>query len=97
MKYGRQVLIVVGLLLVLGLLSGCATRNPLTGSAGPHGVAGIFTGFVHGLICPIAFVVSLFNHDVAMYEVHNSGWLYNLGFLLGAGAWGILRAPRRKV
>jgi hydrogenase/urease accessory protein HupE len=96
MKHGRLVLMVAVVLLVLGLLSGCATRNPLTGSAGPQGVAGLFTGLVHGLICPIAFVVSLFNHDVAMYEVHNSGGLYNFGFLLGAGAWGILRIPRRR-
>ena len=96
MRLGRSVLIAGGVVMSLALLAGCATNNPLTNSAGPHGVAGFFTGFVHGLICPIAFVVSLFNHSVAMYEVHNSGALYNFGFLLGAGAWGILRFSRRR-
>ena len=88
---------VAGCLLALGvMLSGCASPNPLTGTPGPQGTAGFFSGLWHGMICPIAFVVSLFNHDVAMYQVNNSGALYNLGFLLGAGAWGILRGSSRK-
>jgi hypothetical protein len=41
------------------------------------------------MICPVAFIVSLFNHRISIYEVHNSGAWYNAGFILGAGAWGI--------
>jgi hypothetical protein len=37
----------------------------------------------HGLICPIAFVVSLFTPAVRMYEVNNRGRLYDFGFLMG--------------
>ncbi len=74
------------------LLAGCAGPNPLVGSPGHGGVAGFWSGFGHGLICPIAFVISFFNDDVAIYEVHNSGHWYDAGFLIGAGAWGILRA-----
>jgi len=33
--------------------------------------------------CPIAFVVSLFQPGVRMYEAKNAGWKYDLGFLLG--------------
>ena len=60
-----------------------------------HGVAGFWTGLWHGMICPIAFFISLFNREVSMYEVHNNGNWYNFGFLIGAGAWGILRPSRR--
>jgi len=75
---------------------GCAAGpNPLIVTVRQHGVAGFWTGLWHGMICPIAFVVSLFNHGVSMYEVHNNGNWYNAGFLLGAGAWGILRGSSR--
>ena len=73
------------------LIAGCAGPNPLVGTAGRSGVAGFWSGLWHGLICPIAFVISLFNHAFTIYEVHNSGNWYNFGFILGAGAWGILR------
>jgi hypothetical protein len=31
----------------------------------------------------VTLVISFFNKDVQMYEVHNIGNLYNLGFFLG--------------
>ena len=88
----------VGVLLtaLVFLLSGCAGENPLAGTSGTHGVAGFWSGLWHGMICPIAFVISLFNHGVSMYEVHNSGGWYNFGFILGAGAWGVLGGSRRR-
>jgi hypothetical protein len=47
--------------------------------------AGFWAGFWHGLIVPIAFIVSLFNDDVRIYEKNNRGRLYDFGFLLGVG------------
>jgi len=43
--------------------------------------AGFFGGFWHGLIAPIAFLVSLFHPGVQIYETHNNGRWYELGFL----------------
>jgi hypothetical protein len=43
-------------------------------------------GFWHGLILPIAFIVSLFNPKVRIYETNNRGRLYDFGFILGASA-----------
>jgi hypothetical protein len=48
--------------------------------------AGFCAGVWHGMICPITFVVSLFNPSVKVYEVHNRGRWYEFGFLLGATA-----------
>lgn len=45
--------------------------------------AGFWAGFWHGVIAPIAFIVSLFQPGVRMYEMKNTGWKYDLGFLLG--------------
>jgi hypothetical protein len=58
--------------------------NPLVNTAEVHGrVAGILLGTWHGVIAPVTLVVSFFNPNVQMYEVHNDGSQYNLGFLLG--------------
>ena len=46
-------------------------------------LAGFFRGLWHGLILFITFIISLFNDNVAVYEVHNVGALYDLGFLIG--------------
>lgn len=58
--------------------------NPLVDETGPNdSIAGLGQGFWHGLIAPITLVISFFNEEVQMYEVHNSGRAYNLGFLIG--------------
>jgi hypothetical protein len=78
---------VVALVLLVLLLSACAAGpNPEVGSAAADGdVAGFWLGLWHGVIAPIAFVVSLFSSEVGIYEVHNTGTLYDLGFVLGLG------------
>ena len=48
--------------------------------------AGFWAGVWHGLISPITFIVSLFNHDVRIYEQNNRGLLYDFGFLIGISA-----------
>jgi hypothetical protein len=35
------------------------------------------------LIAPVTVIGSFFNPDMQMYEVHNNGREYNLGFFLG--------------
>jgi hypothetical protein len=55
-----------------------------------------------GFIAPFALIVSLFNNHVSIYEVHNNGGWYNVGFVLGAsiffggGGGAGARASRRK-
>jgi len=68
------------------VLSACAAGpNPAVGVAAESGgVAGFWIGLWHGIITPITFIISLFSDGVNVYEVHNSGNLYNLGFVIGA-------------
>ncbi len=49
-------------------------------------------GLARGLIAPIAFIVSLFDDEVAVYAVYNSAAWYDLGFLvaLTSGSSGIV-------
>ena len=46
-------------------------------------IAGFWRGLWHGIIAPIMFFVSLFKENVGIYETHNTGAWYNLGFILG--------------
>jgi hypothetical protein len=58
--------------------------NPLVNTTDANGhVAGILLGIWHGIISPVTLVLSFFNKGVQMYDVHNDGSQYNLGFLLG--------------
>ena len=58
--------------------------NPLANEPAENGaVAGVFQGLWHGIIAPVTLIMSFFNESVQMYEVHNNGREYNLGFLLG--------------
>ena len=58
--------------------------NPMLNQPDALGrVARAGAGLWHGLIAPITLVLSFFNADIHMYEVHNAGSEYDLGFLLG--------------
>ena|SRR5687768_10205293 len=58
--------------------------NPLLNEPDENGrLAGAGQGLWHGLIAPVTLVGSFFNENTQMYEVHNNGSEYNLGFLVG--------------
>ena len=58
--------------------------NPLANEPAENGrVAGVLQGLWHGIIAPVTLIMSFFNEEVQMYEVHNDGKEYNLGYLLG--------------
>lgn len=58
--------------------------NPLINQPDATGrIARAGAGLWHGIIAPITLVISFFNADVNMYEVHNAGPEYDLGFLIG--------------
>lgn len=74
--------------IIVFLICGCAGQNELTNipNAEQH-LAGFLNGLWHGIISPISFIISLFDNSVGIYEVHNNGNFYNLGFLIGIGGF----------
>ena len=44
--------------------------------------AGFFWGIWHGWISPLSLIVSIFDHNIHIYEVNNSGWWYDFGFYM---------------
>jgi hypothetical protein len=77
-------LIVLALVLVLAACAAGPNASVGTPTVGGQ-VAGFWPGLWHGIISPVTFIISLFNKDVNLYEVHNDGNWYNFGFVLGAG------------
>jgi len=71
---------------VLLMLSACAagSNSAVDVPAADGDVAGFWSGLWHGIIVPVTFIVSLFSDTVNIYEVHNSGAWYDLGFVIGA-------------
>ena len=62
-------------------LTACAATQA-TGSV--EAVApGFWLGLWHGFIFPVAFIVSLFVDNVALYAVPNNGGWYDLGYFIG--------------
>jgi hypothetical protein len=71
----------LGFILIFTLIAlNCAPGNERWGL---EHKAGFWAGIWHGIIIIVTFIVSLFTNEVGVYEFNNSGWAYNLGFLIG--------------
>lgn len=84
MRVGRLALLFAAMVLVMAACA--AGPNPQAGTSGADGlIAGFWLGLWHGVIAPVTFVISLFNAEVGVYEIHNVGAWYDFGFVLGLG------------
>jgi hypothetical protein len=50
---------------------------------------GFLLGLWHGFIFPVAWIVSLFTDQVAVYAVPNNGGWYDFGYFLGIVVFGV--------
>lgn len=90
----NKFVILVSLILIIILLSACA---PGTTDHSEFRRAGFFWGIWHGWIAPISLIWQLFNPEVRIYEVNNTGWWYDLGFYIAIlGGFGGLSLTRKK-
>ena len=100
----KKMWILISILLAALLLTSCAAGpNAMVNEPGPEGeVAGFWQGLWHGFISFFTFIISLFNDNVSVYEVHNNGVWYNFGFIFGimmfygGGGGSSCRASRRR-
>ncbi len=76
---------IVMLFVLLVLASSCATANPAVVEAAS--APGFWWGLLHGAFAGFAFLVSLFDPTVGVYEVANSGGWYDFGFVFGLGTF----------
>ena len=80
--------------LALSLSACLATEAP--SAINPLG-PGFLLGVWHGFIFPVAFIVSLFTDDIAVYAVPNNGTWYDFGYFVGICFLGVgARSSRRR-
>lgn len=72
------------LFLPLLILSGCADSVSFSHAESISEV-GFWHGLWHGMIAPIAWILSLFMDEVSIYAIYNNGGWYDFGFMLGIG------------
>ncbi len=71
----------------LALLSACATQVASAVSTADT-APGFLWGLWHGFIFPVAWILSLFMPEVAVYAVPNNGGWYDFGFFVGIWFFG---------
>jgi len=92
----KQLLFILILMLFFLLISGCAPGSGVSTEADP---AGFFMGIWHGWIAPITLIIGLFNPEIRIYEVINTGWWYDFGFYIavigGFGGLSLIRKTKK--
>lgn len=68
-------------------LTACAATQ--ASSAVAPNAPGFLLGVWHGFIFPVAWIVSLFTDQVAIYAVPNNGGWYDFGYFLGIVVFGV--------
>jgi hypothetical protein len=90
----KKLIWILVLLLSMVILSGCI---PGDGKHTEERPAGFFWGIWHGWIAPISLIGGLFNKNLRVYEVFNTGWWYDFGFYVAIIAgFGGLSLTRKK-
>jgi len=78
-------------------LSACAATQTDAAVATAAATPGFWLGVWHGFIFPVAFIISLFMPDVAIYAVPNNGGWYDFGYFIGIVFLGVgARNARRR-
>lgn len=90
----KYVFLLLLLFITVFTLTGCVPGDGHNNAEHP---AGFFWGVWHGWIAPVSLIIGIFKPDITIYEVHNSGWWYDLGFYIAViSGFGGLSLTRRK-
>ena len=74
------------ILMAMLALAACADQ---VATAVEPSAPGFLWGLWHGFIFPVAWIVSLFDSDAAVYAVPNNGGWYDFGYFLGIVVFGV--------
>ena len=83
------------ILLLVSILLGCF---PGVGRESVNNSAGFLAGIWHGWIAPISLIMGIFNNNIRVYEINNTGWWYDLGFYMAIiSGFGGISLSRKKM
>ncbi len=91
----KILLLIILTTIILFTLTSCIPGDGANTASKP---AGFFWGVWHGWIAPFSLIIGLFKKNIRIYEVFNSGWLYDFGFYIAiiSGFGGISLFRKKK-
>ena len=94
----RKNILLAGILVLFVIsLSSCM---PGSGNTNPENPANFLWGIWHGWIAPISLVVSFFRPEITIYDCHNTGLWYNIGYYMavvgGFGGLSLIRKDKHR-
>lgn len=93
----KRILLILSILALGTVLTGCIPGDGTYTRTDP---AGFFWGIWHGWFAPISLVIGLFDKNIHIYEIFNTGWWYDFGFYMaiisGFGGISISRKKKKK-
>ena len=86
----------VFILVAMSLTVAACVAKQSTSAVNPT-APGFLEGVWHGFIFPVAWVVSLFTDQIAVYQVPNNGGWYDFGYFVGIVFLGVgARSSKRR-
>lgn len=93
-KQAKRIVLSILLFAVLFSVTACL---PGDGKATVASPAHFLWGVWHGWLAPLSLVISIFDDNIRIYEVLNTGFWYDLGFYMAIiSGFGGLSLARRK-
>jgi hypothetical protein len=93
----RIAILLITSVVVLFALSACI---PGDGTYSTTNTAGFFWGIWHGWLAPLSLIIGIFDKNIRLYEINNTGWWYDLGYYMaiisGFGGLSFYRRKNRK-
>lgn len=83
-KTSKRIFTIVILFMFIVIFASCANKGNV-----PNVPYGFFSGIIHGILAPLAFIGNILGGNFAIYAVHNCGNWYDFGYLLGIGGFTI--------
>lgn len=80
----RKRVIILASFFVLVTLASCASQPPPPGNAD---VPGFMVALFHGFAAPVTLFLGWL-WEGRIYAFPNTGWFYDLGFMIGLSLWG---------
>lgn len=92
----KQFALLAVILIAAFMFTGCADAIDVTACTVDK-PAGFWRGLWNGITAGFSFISSLFNDNIAVYNMNNNGGWYDFGFVLGAaGSGGSATAATKK-
>jgi len=93
----KKILLGLFLLILIVILTGCI---PGDGKNTVEKPANFLWGIWHGWLAPLSLIISIFDKNINIYEIWNTGFWYDFGFYIaiisGFGSISLSRKKKRK-